>query len=70
MPPAQEKIELIWWQQNFEEIDAPIRFNIKHVTPFGDKGSFNAKGSDKTATELTHEIYLMLKPNEQVSPEK
>lgn len=51
MPPAQEKIELVWWQQSFEEAGAPIRFNIRHASPFGDKGSFDVKGNDMTVSE-------------------
>lgn len=51
MPPAKEKIELVWWQQSYEEADAPIRFNIRHVTPFGDKGSFDTRGNDMTVSE-------------------
>ena len=51
MPPAKEKIELVWWQQSFEEADAPVRFNIRHVSPFGDKGSFDTKGNDMVVSE-------------------
>ena len=51
MPPAKEKIELVWWQQSFEDIDASIRFNIRHTSPFGDKGSFDVKGNDMVVSE-------------------
>ena len=51
MPPAVEKIELVWWQQSFEEAGTPVRFNIKHTTPFGDKGGFNVKGNDMSVSE-------------------
>ena len=51
MPPAKEIIELVWWQQSFEEAGSPVRFNVRHVSPFGDKGSFDSKGNDMVVSE-------------------
>lgn len=51
MPPAKEKIELVWWGQNFQQPGNPIQFNIRHLTPFGDQGGFNVKGNDMTISE-------------------
>lgn len=51
MPPATEKIELTGYQQSFEEAGSPVRFTVKHTTPFGDMGGFDVKGTDFSVSE-------------------